>query len=70
MFQFDISAARGVRCLLQEDSVAGNFRNVNGNAETLAGEDGVHDGYVLVGKVATYGENEDAREKGRWWGGV
>lgn len=65
MFQFDVGATSGIGCLLQENSVACNFRNVDGNAEALAGEDGIHDGDVLVGEVAAHGENEDAREKVR-----
>lgn len=69
MFQFDVGATGSVGCLLQEDGVAGNFCNVDGNAKTLAGEDGVHDGDVLVREVAANGENEDAREEGRWRGG-
>ena len=50
----------GVASLLQEDGVAGDFADVDGDAEALAGEDGVHDGDVLVGEVAGYGEDKDA----------
>lgn len=65
MFQFDVGAAGCVRCLLQEDGVAGNLRNVYGNVKTLAGENGVHDRDVLMSEVSAHGENEDARDKRR-----
>lgn len=69
VFQFDVGASGGVGCLLQEDGIPGNFRNVDGNAKTLASENCVHDGDVLVGEIAAYRENEDAREEGRRRGG-
>lgn len=69
MFQLDIGAPRGVRRLLQEDGVTGDFGNVDGNAEALAGEDGVHDRYVLVREVAADRENQDACQERRRWGG-
>lgn len=35
----------------------------------LTGEDGVHDGYVLVREVAGDGEDEDPRVQGCGWCG-
>ena len=47
MLGFDVGARRGVGGLLQEGVRAGEFQDVDGDAEALAGEDGVHDGDVL-----------------------
>ncbi len=61
MLQLDVGPVRGVARLLQEYGVAGDFGDVDGDAQTLAGEDGVHDLDVLAGQVAGDGEDEDAR---------
>ncbi len=42
----------GIRRLLQEDSVARELEDVDGDAEPLGGEGGVHYGDVLVSQVA------------------
>lgn len=46
--QRHVNPTRGVSGLLEEDGIASKFEDVDGDAETLAGEDGVHDGDVLV----------------------
>lgn len=61
MGERDVGAAGGVGGLLEEDGVPGYFADVDGDGEALAGEDGVHDGYVLVREVAGDGKDEDPR---------
>lgn len=53
--------------LLEKDGVAGELADVDGDAETLAGEDAVHDRDVLVCGVggAADGDDEDARLQAR-----
>lgn len=57
-----VDAACRVAGLLEEDGVAGEFADVDGDVEPLAGEDGVHDGNVLVRGTggAADGDDEDA----------
>lgn len=69
MFEFHVCAAGGVGGLLQEDGVAGDLADVDGDAEALGGEDGVHYGDVLGGEIAGCGEDEDAGVQGGWGGG-
>lgn len=70
VFQLDVGAAGSVGRLLQENGVTGDFGDVDGDAEALAGEDGVHHGDILVREIPADGENEDAREqRGRRRGG-
>ena len=64
VLQLDVGAARGVGRLLQENGVASDFGDVDGDAEALAGEYGVHDRNVLMCEVTADGEYEDAREQG------
>lgn len=52
MIQLDVRPVRSVARLLQEHGIAGDFGNVDGYVQTLAGEDGVHDLDVLAGQVA------------------
>ncbi len=49
MIQLDIRPVRRVVGLLQEHGIAGDFGDVDRYAQTLAGEDGVHDLYMLAG---------------------
>lgn len=58
-----VRALRGIRGLLEEDGVAGQLEDVDGDAQALGGEGGVHDGDVLVSEVAGDGEDEDAGEE-------
>ena len=60
MLQLHVHAFGGVGRLLQEYGVAGDFADVDGDAEALGGEDGVHDGDVLGCEVAADGQDEDA----------
>ena len=52
----------GVGGLLEEDGVAGEFADVDGDVEALAGEDAVHYGDILMGGAggAADGDDEDA----------
>jgi len=58
-----VRALGGVGGLLEEDGVASQLEDVDGDAQALGGEGGVHDGDVLVSKVAGDGEDEDAGEE-------
>ena len=49
--------------LLQEHRVPRDLRNVDRNRIALAGENGVHHRYVLVGQVAADGEDQDPRRE-------
>ena len=53
----------GIGRLLQEHRVPRDLRDVDRNRIALAGENGVHHGYVLLGQVAAGGENQDARRE-------
>ena len=68
MLELNISPPRGVRGLLQEDGIAGDFANVDGDAEVLCGEYAIHQGDVLVCEIAGNGENEDTGLEG--WRGL
>ncbi len=68
MIQLGIRPVRGVAGLLQEHGIAGDLGDVDRYAQTLAGEDGVHDLDVLASQIARDGEDEDARVQG--WGGL
>lgn len=65
----NVDTPSGIARLLQEHGGAGpgsgdgNLADVDGDGEALAGEDGVHDGDVLVGEVVggADGDEEDAR---------
>lgn len=64
MLKLYICAVRGVGGLLQEDGVACDFADVDGDGEALAGEYGVHYGDVLRGEIAGDGEDEYAGVEG------
>ena len=59
----DVDTLSGVGGLLQEDGVAAELAHVDGDVQSLAGEDAVHDGDVLVRGVggAADGDDQDAR---------
>lgn len=65
MRERDVGPARGVGRLLQEHGVPGNFEDVDGDREALAGEDGVHDRDVLLRQITRNGEDQDAGVDGR-----
>lgn len=50
---------------MQEHRVPRDLRDVDWDIEALTGEDGVHDGYVLVCQVARHGKDQDAGCEGR-----
>lgn len=61
MVKLNVGSKCSIGRLLQEDSVASNFCNINRNRQPLTGEDGVHDWNILVGEIARNGEDKDAR---------
>lgn len=65
MVQLHVKSLGSIRRLLQEHRVPRDLCDVDWDIEALAGEDGVHDGYVLVCQVAGYGKDQNAGCKGR-----
>ncbi len=61
MFQLDIRPSGGVGCLLQEDGITRDFGNINGNRQALTGENGIHDGDILIREITRDREDEDPR---------
>ena len=57
----EVDAAGGVGGLLQESAGGGEGEDVDGDAEALGGEDGVHGRDVLGAVVRAGAEDEDAR---------
>lgn len=62
----EVDAAGGVGGLLEEGAGGGKGKDVNGDAEALGGEDGVHGGDVLRAVVRAGAEDEDARGAAAW----
>ena len=69
MIDVQVYAPCCVGGLFEEDGVAGEFCDVDGDAEALAGEDGVCEGDVLGGEGAGDGKDEDAGCEGLVVGG-
>lgn len=54
---------RSIGRLLQKHRIPRDLRNIYRDRAALAGENGVHHGYVLVRQVAADGENQDPRRE-------
>jgi hypothetical protein len=63
--EWDVNSLRGVRRLLEEDGRGrwsvreGNLADIYGDGQSLAGENGVHYGDVLVSNVGGRGDGEE-----------
>ena len=70
MLDLHVNPSSGIGSLLKEHGVTGDLGNIDGYAQTLTGKNGIHDGNVLVRKVATDGKDENPRKQGRRNGGI